>query len=59
MGKSRWALFGGKREGHLESKLHAARALDSPLEYKQALLLYAKLNADEGFRGKTEELVRD
>ena len=44
---------------HLESRLHAACALDSPLEYKQALLLYAKLNADEGFRGKTEELVRD
>ena len=45
--------------GHLESKLHAARALDSPLEYKQALLLYAKRIADEGFRGKAEELVRE
>ena len=45
--------------GHLESKLHAARALDSPQEYKQALLLYAKRIADEGFRGKAEELVKE
>ena len=45
--------------GHLESKLHAAKALDSPAEYKQALLLYTKHNADEGLRGEAEELVRD
>ncbi|KIJ63220.1 hypothetical protein HYDPIDRAFT_113835, partial [Hydnomerulius pinastri MD-312] len=45
--------------GHLESKMHAAKALDSPTEYKQALLLYAKKIADEGFRGKAEELIRD
>ena len=45
--------------GHLESKLHAAKALDSPAEYKQALLLYAKRIADEGFRGKAEELVKE
>ncbi|KAH9941116.1 WD40 repeat-like protein [Epithele typhae] len=45
--------------GHLESKLHAARALESPQEYKQALLLYAKRIADEGFRGKAEELVKE
>jgi len=45
--------------GHFESRLHAARLLDSGAEYKQALLLYAKKIADEGFRGKAEELVRE
>ncbi|RPD71765.1 WD40 repeat-like protein [Lentinus tigrinus ALCF2SS1-7] len=45
--------------GHLESKLHATKALESPQEYKQALLLYAKRIADEGFRGKAEELVKE
>ncbi|KAI0320485.1 WD40 repeat-like protein [Amylostereum chailletii] len=45
--------------GHLESKLHAARILDSGHEYKQVLLVYAKKIADEGFRGKAEELVRE
>lgn len=45
--------------GHLETKLHAARVLDSPQEYKQALLVYAKKIADEGFRGKAEELVKE
>jgi len=30
--------------GHLESKLHAARVLDSSVEYKQTLLVYAKKN---------------
>ncbi|CCM01218.1 uncharacterized protein FIBRA_03266 [Fibroporia radiculosa] len=45
--------------GHLETKLHAAKTLESPQEYKQALLLYAKRIADEGFRGKAEELVKE
>lgn len=45
--------------GHLETKLHSARALDSPQEYKQALLVYAKRLADEGFRAKAEEFIRD
>ncbi|KAG8216509.1 histone transcription regulator 1 [Butyriboletus roseoflavus] len=45
--------------GHLESKMHAAKVLESPSEYKQALLLYAKKIADEGFRAKAEELIRD
>ncbi|KAH9477977.1 Protein HIR1 [Psilocybe cubensis] len=44
---------------HLETKLHATRLLDSPQEYKQALLVYAKKMADEGFRSKAEELVRE
>jgi protein HIRA/HIR1 len=45
--------------GHLESKLHAARLLDSSVEYKQILLVYAKKIADEGFRNKAEELIKD
>ena len=45
--------------GHLETKLHAARVLDSPQEYKQVLLVYAKKIADEGFRGKAEELIKE
>jgi len=45
--------------GHLESRLHAARLLDSGVEYKQILLVYAKNIADEGFRNKAEELIKD
>ncbi|KAJ3747975.1 histone transcription regulator 1 [Lentinula detonsa] len=45
--------------GHLETRLHAARLLDSPVEYKQYLTLYAKKIADEGFRAKGEELIKD
>jgi len=45
--------------GHLETKMHSARVLDSPQEYKQALLVYAKKIADEGFRAKAEELIKD
>ena len=45
--------------GHLETRLHAAKALESPQEYKQTLLLYAKRIADEGFRAKAEELAKE
>ncbi|KAF9260575.1 WD40 repeat-like protein [Marasmius fiardii PR-910] len=45
--------------GHLETRMHAARLLDSPTEYKQALVLYSKKIADEGFRSKAEELIKD
>lgn len=45
--------------GHLETKLHAIKLLDSPQEYKQVLLVYAKRIADEGFRAKAEELIKD
>lgn len=45
--------------GHLESKMHAAKALESPTEYKQALLLYARKLGEEGFRSKAEELIKD
>lgn len=45
--------------GHLETKLHSARLLDSPQEYKQTMLVYAKKIADEGFRAKAEELIKE
>jgi protein HIRA/HIR1 len=45
--------------GHLESRMHAAKVLDSPQEYKQALLLYAKKISDEAFKGKAEELIKE
>ncbi|GLB39062.1 putative required for replication-independent chromatin assembly and for the periodic repression of histone gene transcription during the cell cycle [Lyophyllum shimeji] len=45
--------------GHLETRLNASRLLDSPQEYKQALLVYAKRIADEGFRAKAEELIKE
>ena len=44
--------------GHLESRLHACRLLDSASEYRQALILYVKKIADEGFRGKAEEVLK-
>jgi protein HIRA/HIR1 len=45
--------------GHLESRLHACRLLESGSEYKQALLQYVKKVADEGFRGKAEEVLKE
>ena len=45
--------------GHLEMRLHSTKLLDSAQEYRQALLLYAKKIADEGFKGKGEELVKE
>ncbi|GAA5843469.1 hypothetical protein JCM9279_000760 [Rhodotorula babjevae] len=44
---------------HLETRLNAAVALDSPSEYRIFLLQYAKKLADEGLRSKAEELVRE
>ncbi|BGP16724.1 hypothetical protein JCM10213_009142 [Rhodosporidiobolus nylandii] len=44
---------------HLETRMQAAVALDSPNEYKQFLSQYAKRLADEGLRSKAEELVRE
>ena len=45
--------------GHLETRLQAAKVLESSTEYKQALLVYAKRIAEDGFRGKAEELVKE
>jgi protein HIRA/HIR1 len=39
--------------------MHAAKVLDSPAEYKQALLLYAKKISDEAFKGKAEEVIKE
>ncbi|THV03532.1 WD40 repeat-like protein [Dendrothele bispora CBS 962.96] len=45
--------------GHLETRLHASRVLDSPTEFRQTLQLYARKIADEGFRAKAEELIKE
>lgn len=45
--------------GHLETRLLSTKLLDSPQEHKQALLQYAKRIADEGFRGKADELAKE
>jgi protein HIRA/HIR1 len=45
--------------GHLETRMHATKLLDSPQEHRQALLMYAKKIADEGFSSKAEELVKE
>lgn len=45
--------------GHLETRLQATKVLESPTEYKQALLVYTKRIAEDGFRGKAEELVKE
>lgn len=44
---------------HLETRLLAAAALDSPSEYRNFLLQYAKKLSDEGLRSKAEELIRE
>ncbi|GAA6005959.1 uncharacterized protein JCM10292_005627 [Rhodotorula paludigena] len=44
---------------HLETRLLAAAALDSPSEYRNFLLQYAKKLADEGLRSKAVELIRE
>ncbi|RXW22218.1 hypothetical protein EST38_g3631 [Candolleomyces aberdarensis] len=45
--------------GHLETRMHAIKLLDSSAEYRQVVLLYAKKIADEGFRAKAEELIKE
>lgn len=44
---------------HLETRIAAAFALDSPAEYKTFLLMYARKLSDEALRSKAEELVRE
>jgi hypothetical protein len=44
---------------HLETRMHSARLLDSGAEYKLALQQYTKKIAEEGFKAKAEELVRE
>ncbi|KAF8306790.1 WD40 repeat-like protein, partial [Clavulina sp. PMI_390] len=45
--------------GHLETKIHGARILDSPIEYKTQLLHYTNKLANEGFAAKAEDLLRE
>ncbi|KAH8817594.1 histone transcription regulator 1 [Flagelloscypha sp. PMI_526] len=45
--------------GHLETKLQSAKLLESPQEYKQTLLVYAKRLTDEAFKAKAEELIKE
>lgn len=45
--------------GHLETRILGSKVLDSPNEYRTNLQLYAKRLADEGFRAKAEELLRE
>lgn len=45
--------------GHLDLRMAAAVLLDSPTEYKQYLLAYAKKLGEEGFRARAEELIKD
>ncbi|GAA5888497.1 hypothetical protein JCM16303_002190 [Sporobolomyces ruberrimus] len=44
---------------HLETRLRAAEALDSPAEYKTSLLSYTRELAKEGLKSKAEELIRE
>ena len=44
---------------HLETRIKAAIALDSPAEYRGFLLQYSKRLGELGLRSKAEELVRE
>ncbi|KAM0791654.1 hypothetical protein ACM66B_006090 [Microbotryomycetes sp. NB124-2] len=44
---------------HLETRMSSAIALDSPAEYRQFLLMYARKLNEESLRSKAEELVRE
>lgn len=44
---------------HLETRLHAAIILDSPLEFRNSMLAYARRLSEEGFRGKAEEILKE
>lgn len=43
---------------HLETRMMACEALDSPVEYRAQLMTYANRLGSDGFRNKAEELVR-
>lgn len=57
-GKPRW-WNDAMTLGHLEIRMRAAILLDSAAEYKSFLLMYAKKIAEEGYKSKGEELVRE
>jgi protein HIRA/HIR1 len=45
--------------GHLEMRLQACTTLHSPNEYKTFLAAYSRKIAEEGYKNKAEQLVRD
>lgn len=45
--------------GSLETRLHAARILGNPSEYRTALMVYAAKLADDGLADRADELVRE
>ncbi len=45
--------------GHLETRIRAAELLDSKEEYKHWLIRYAAVLGKEGFRARSEELVKE
>jgi protein HIRA/HIR1 len=45
--------------GHVESKMMNALRMESTAEFKAATLAYARRLADEGFRTKADELVKE
>jgi protein HIRA/HIR1 len=58
-GESQSAFDRALNLGHLETKLHAAKLLGSPIDYSNALMVYAGRLADEGLVERANELVRD
>lgn len=44
---------------HLENKISGCILLESPVEYKNTVIAYARRLSDEGFRGKAEEFLRE
>ncbi|TIC38471.1 WD40 repeat-like protein [Wallemia mellicola] len=44
---------------HLETRLHGAILLDSPTEFRNSMIAYARRLGDEGFRGKAEEFMKE
>ena len=45
--------------GSLETRLHAARILGSPADYRAALMVYAGKLADDSLAERADELVRE
>lgn len=45
--------------GHAEARMASAISLASPVEYRQFLMAYASRIAEEGFRAKGDELIRE
>lgn len=44
---------------HFETRLHAAILLESPGEFRNSMLGYARRLSEDGFRGKAEEIIKE